>query len=327
MKNIKYSVKAYSSVYFNEWNKFIVSSKNGTFLFHRNFMEYHNDRFKDFSLMVFDRNKLVAVLPANILGNEMYSHQGLTYGGLVYSEKIKLSTVLEIIKTILLFLKDIGIVKIHYKQLPYIYHKIPSQETEYILFLLNSTLVRRDSLSVIENASKIKIGANRMEGVKKGIANNFIVKKSDNFKGFWSELLIPTLKVRHNTRPVHNVEEMIKLESFFPNSIKLYIIEHNGRILAGTVLFETDTVVHVQYIASGEDKNELGSLDYLFYYLITVEFAHKKYFDFGISNEQGGRKINNGLSFWKESYGARTVIQDFYEIDTANHYLLDNVII
>ncbi|ALM48280.1 hypothetical protein AMR72_04820 [Flavobacterium psychrophilum] len=322
-----YSIIKYSPDYKKEWSNFILKSKNGTFLFQRDFMEYHSDRFNDYSLMVFEGKKLVALLPANISGNEVYSHQGLTYGGLVYTEKLKQAAVLEIFNALLLFLNNNGITKFHYKQLPYIYNRIPSQETEYALFLVHGKTVRRDALSVIENASKIKIASNRMEGVKKGIANTFSVQQSEDFDRFWNELLIPNLKERHNANPVHSAEEIVRLKTLFPDNIKLYVIEHEGRIAAGTVLFETDTVVHAQYIASGADKNELGSLDYLFYHLITTEFSHKKYFDFGISNEESGRKLNNGLSFWKESYGARTVLQDFYEVETANHYLLDNVII
>lgn len=323
----KYAVLKYSSDYHNQWNRFVTTSKNGTFLFHRDFMEYHSDRFNDFSLMVFEGSKLTAVLPANISGHEVFSHQGLTYGGLLYSDKLKQAAVLEIVKVVLMFLSVNDITKLHYKQIPFIYHKTPAQEVEYALFLVHAKTVRRDALSVIENASRIKVAANRMEGVKKGIANAFTVKQSDDFGRFWNELLIPNLKARHNAKPVHTEEEILRLKSLFPDTIKLFTLEQNGRIAAGAVLFETDTVVHAQYISSGDDKNETGSLDYLFYHLITAEFNNKKYFDFGISNEQGGRKLNNGLSFWKESYGARTVVQDFYEVKTANHYLLDNVIV
>ena len=37
----------------NEWNKFIAKSKNGTFLFDRNYMDYHSDRFHDYSLLFY----------------------------------------------------------------------------------------------------------------------------------------------------------------------------------------------------------------------------------------------------------------------------------
>ena len=85
-----YTVKRYQESDYPNWNAFISEAKNATFLFHRDFIEYHKDRFEDFSLMVFDNEKLVAVLPANKVGNEIFSHQGLTYGGLVINEKSKL---------------------------------------------------------------------------------------------------------------------------------------------------------------------------------------------------------------------------------------------
>jgi hypothetical protein len=61
--------------------------------------------------------------------------------------------------------------------------------------------------------------------------------------------------------------------------------------------------------------------------LISETFKNKRFFDFGISNENQGRKLNNGLSYWKESFGASTIIQDFYEVKTSNYCLLDTVLI
>ena len=84
----QYTVKKYTENDYAIWNDFIEHAKNATFLFHRDFMEYHKDRFEDYSLLVFDGEKLVAVLPANKNGETLYSHQGLTYGGLVYSDKM-----------------------------------------------------------------------------------------------------------------------------------------------------------------------------------------------------------------------------------------------
>jgi len=92
----KYSVKLYQHNDFENWNSFIGKAKNATFLFHRDFMDYHSDRFQDYSLIVLDKEKWVAVLPANVVGNEVFSHQGLTYGGLVYNESLKLASVIEV---------------------------------------------------------------------------------------------------------------------------------------------------------------------------------------------------------------------------------------
>ena len=79
------------------WNDFVANAKNATFLFHRDFMEYHSDRFQDFSLLVLDeKENIKAILPANISANKVYSHQGLTYGGIVIDSKIKLEKFLSI---------------------------------------------------------------------------------------------------------------------------------------------------------------------------------------------------------------------------------------
>ena len=78
-----YKVELYTPERKKEWNIFIENAKNSTFLFDRNYMDYHADRFQDFSLMIYRKNKLYALLPANKKNDVLYSHQGLTYGGLI----------------------------------------------------------------------------------------------------------------------------------------------------------------------------------------------------------------------------------------------------
>ena len=79
-------------------------------------------------------------------------------------------------------------------------------------------------------------------------------------------------------------------------------------------MFETETTAHVQYIASTEKGRNLGALDGLFDYLIGTQYAHKRYFDFGISVEQGGWVLNEGLIHQKEGFGARGAVYETYEI-------------
>ena len=76
-------IHRYTAAYHRDWNDFVSESSNGTFLFLREYMEYHADRFTDYSLLVYEGNKLLALLPANRSGDVLYSHAGLTYGGLI----------------------------------------------------------------------------------------------------------------------------------------------------------------------------------------------------------------------------------------------------
>ena len=322
----KYTVRRYTGNDYENWNAFIGQAKNATFLFHRDFMEYHSDRFQDYSLIVLDGQKWVAVLPANIVGNQVFSHQGLTYGGLVYNEKLKLASIIEVFKSILSFLDDTKIEKLQVKLLPSIYHQKPAEELNYALFLAESQLIRRDSMAVLDLSQQNNLSKLRKRSIQKGVSNDFVIKEVDDFEEFWNEILIPNLAQKHQAKPVHSLEEIIKLKVLFPENIRQFNIYENGVIVAGTTIFETPTVAHCQYISGKEDKNKLGGLDLLFQQLISETFKNKRFFDFGISNENQGRKLNEGLSYWKESFGASTIVQDFYELETSNYTKLENVL-
>lgn len=323
----KYSVVKYSSLYFDVWNGFLSNSKNATFLFHRDFMEYHADRFEDFSLMVFKNKKLVALLPANKTDNVVYSHQGLTYGGLVLKKETKFKEVLNSFYALLKFLEAQGVERLELKLLPSFYSAWPSQELNYMLFVLNAKLSKSETLSVINQKHPLPISKNRLEGCKRGKKNKLTVVETNGFEAFWNEILIPNLRQKHQVSPVHSLAEITALKQKFPEHIKQYNVYHNQKIVAGTTMFVTQNVAHCQYISGNSDKNQLGSLDFLFEHLIKEEFAEKAYFDFGSSNESDGKHINTGLQFWKEGFGARTVVQEFYSVNPSNYNKLKSVML
>nr|WP_199002911.1 GNAT family N-acetyltransferase [Flavobacterium sp. ASV13] len=323
----QYTVKRYYTKDRQIWNDFIKQAKNATFLFHRDFMEYHADRFTDFSLLVFENEKLVSVLPANKVEGIIYSHQGLTYGGLAYKEQTKQAAIIEIFQSILFFLKQNDIQKLHLKTLPSIYPLKPAEEILYVLFLADAKLVRRDSLSVIDLSQENVMSKIRKRGFQKGASNQLIIKEESHFESFWNEVLIPNLNKKHQANPVHTVEEIRYLKTHFPQNIHQFNVYSEDKIVAGTTIFETDTTAHCQYISKNENQENLGSLDYLYHYLIQERFAQKRFFDFGISNENQGRNLNEGLSYWKESFGASTIIHDFYELETANYTKLNDIFV
>ncbi len=323
-----FTIRKYQSSDYSLWNEFVANAKNATFLFHRDFMEYHQDRFEDFSLLIFDeKNLLKAIFPANREGENLHSHQGLTYGGLVLQQKSKFQEVIGMMKTILQFLQNQHIISLQLKQLPTIYCDFPSDEMEYLSFILNAKLVRRDSLSVLDLKTDYNFSKDRKQAINRGVKSELIVKEENIFAAFWNEILIPNLVQKHNTHPVHNLNEITYLKSKFPSNIRQFNVYLGDELVAGTTIFESEFVAHSQYISGNSNKNELGSLDFLHNTLISYTFKDKKYFDFGISNENQGKNINEGLLYWKESFGASTIVQNFYEIETKNYKLLENVLI
>jgi len=288
-------------------------------------MDYHSDRFEDYSLMIYKGNKLVALLPANIKDNSVYSHQGLSYGGVVLISDIKMKDSLEIFKVLLLYLHEQNFKQFYLKPIPSFYTTQLSEETKYFMFLLNAKLIRRDTLSVIDYKNGFTISKNRKEGVRRSNRHNLKIKEVIDFKDFWNLILIPNLNSKHRINPVHSLKEITQLKAFFPNNIRQFNVYKNKEIVAGATIFETKKVAHTQYISGNSERNLLGSLDFLHSHLIENVFSKKAYFDFGNSNLNSGLKINEGLLYWKEGFGARTITQDFYVIDTKMFTELNNV--
>ena len=318
-----YRVEKYTKENRLAWDTFISGAKNATFLFARDFMEYHSDRFTDYSLLVYKDDLLYAVMPANIVGDKLYSHKGLTYGSLVLSKSAKLLYTFEAFKALLAFLNAKAISTLELRNIPTFYNTMPSDELSYFLFKANATLIKRDALMVIDTSTKIKFQKNRREGINKAKRNGLTIAVDDNFEGFWNEILIPNLQKKHGVAPVHSLEEIQLLAAKFPDHIKQVNVYKDNVIVAGTTLFLTKTTIHPQYVSGNSDKNAFGSLDLAYDYIINHFDSSKRYFDFNISSEENGTALNSGLIFWKESCGARTYVADNYLIDTACYKTLD----
>lgn len=83
-----------------EWDQAVGTSRNGTFLLRRSFMDYHANRFTDHSLLFKNQTgHILGLLPAHIRPEQhlAISHGGLTYGGLVLSPKATLTDVREML--------------------------------------------------------------------------------------------------------------------------------------------------------------------------------------------------------------------------------------
>ena len=128
------------------------------------------------------------------------------------------------------------------------------------------------------------------------------------------QLLRETLNDRHSVKPVHTTQEMKLLKSRFPENIKLFASYSGERMLAGLLIYESVNVAHVQYAANCKQGMNLGAQDLIEDYLINTYYKDKPYYDFGISTENFGQVLNEGLIARKESFGANSVMYDQYEL-------------
>jgi Acetyltransferase (GNAT) domain len=300
-----------------QWNGFVAASRNGTFLFDRRFMDYHSDRFYDHSLMFYAGGDLLAILPANLVRDQarLESHGGLTYGGLVYGDSMTQMLCIEALAGLRAWCRSAGIATIRYKCIPHIYAKQPSEEDRYALFAAGARRYRCDVLTTVRLDRPITMQSRRKRAIRKALATPGLhVGYADRWDEFWV-ILAAQLERRFGVRPVHTVEEIRLLAGRFPKNIALTCALVEERMHAGVVTFACGPVLHAQYIASDDFAREHGLLDAVFDHLLQFAIGTATYFDFGISTEKDGTYLNEGLVQYKEGFGGRSVVQDFYEVD------------
>lgn len=292
-------------------------SKNGTFLLKRVYMDYHKDRFRDHSLIFLnDKGRIVALLPANESGDTLYSHQGLTYGGLITDSHTTVEQVIEAFQLINSHACECGFRRIVYKPIPRVFHTLPADEDVYALFkVCDARLIARNLSSSILFSSPVDWSHGRSYGAKAALRDGVTIRKTNDFAAFW-KLLDDNLMDRYGAHPVHSLKEIERLHSALPDNILLYMAySAEGIPLAGTVLYITKQVVHTQYISSTHEGKRLHALDLLFRHLLKDEGFDGRftYFDFGTSNSDNGHSLHESLIFQKQGFGGRGICYDTYE--------------
>lgn len=298
------------------WNQFNKQSKNYLFMFDRNYMDYHKDRFKDYSLLFYDDDKLIALLPMSEHGDMLISHGGLTYGGFITDAKMKQHTMMDCFEELIKYAKDNGFKNIKYKCIPYIYHSQPAEEDRFALFANKAKLETVDVSTYINLADPLKMPKGRKAQVSRARREGVIIEELTELEDFkkFIELENEVLADRHGVHAVHTGEELKLLHDRMPKNIHLFAALKDGNMIAGTVVYEYDSVVHTQYMAANDESRVIGALDLAVATVIEKYKDRKKWLDFGISTEHGKIYLNEGLCSQKEGFGGRTGVYEIWEL-------------
>lgn len=298
------------------WDEFARMSRNGTMLHQRGYMDYHSDRFKDCSLVALHEGKLCALLPACIEGDTLWSHRGLTYGGwLVPLKHFDATVMVEVMDAACQWMTDNSIKRLVYKPVPHIYHRYPCEEDLYALFRHQAKLIETNISTTIDLTCPLPLDRGNKSGANAARKAGIQVGPSEDWEGYW-RLLSSLLDERYGTRPVHTLDEMRLLHGRFPDGIRLYAATLDGEMLAGVVMYLSQPVAHCQYIGASPQGKDSKALTLLFDYLIgEAKASGYRYFDFGISNEDHGRYLNEGLVRQKSRLGGRGIVYNTFEIN------------
>ena len=236
MKEEVIRIERYNPCHQREWDEFVETAKNSSFLHRRAYMDYHSHRFADYSLMAYQGERLVALLPANREGNVLYSHRGLTYGGWIMPLlHFNVVVMLQVMDAAVSYLKADGISEMEYRAMPHIYHSYPAEEDLYALFRHGAELTVSNVSTTIDLRCPLHFNTGAKSSVACARKNGVVVAESERWADYW-QILSQLLKERYDATPVHSLEEMQLLKSRFPEQIRLYAAEKDGELLGGIVI-------------------------------------------------------------------------------------------
>ena len=290
----------------------VENSINGTFLHHREFIEYHEDKFEDVSLVFFEGGHPIAVFPAEVNNGQVSSHRGLTYEGWIVIGGLSQETLRKMVLGTIRWYQSRGFQTMAIKSVPEFLCRGSQKD---LIEAIQSTDPEISEKAVFHTtALPYQItDRGRKWGQKKAIAFGLELKVSDDFEGFWEKVLEPLLEDKFQNTPVHSLKEILLLKSRFPENIMIYTAYKDGEILAGTVLFIDRGFLHAQYIASTKNGRKYRALDLLFAGIIEEFKSNKKHLSLGSSCDSRTGIPIPGLVRWKESLGAIPVeVPRFY---------------
>lgn len=306
------------------WDNFVEASVNGTIFHTRKFLSYHpDDRFFDFSIEFYKKNKLFSLFPAvdfDYNGKRtLLSHRGASYGGFVYNEGLSIREAHDLVENLVKMAKDEGFDQIMMTLPPIIYERRLSNYIDFALIKNGFTYVKRDVSSIVrlestidENVAKFK-QANRT-AFRKAQKLGVDVRQSEDYEEFY-DILKHNLKIRHDVQPTHTLAELIKLKNMYPEKIRLFGAYVKEEMVAGVVMFDCNAEVTLAfYISHKESMQEFRGVNLLFYHIIkdSIEKGFQ-YLDFGIFTVN--MEPNFGLGRFKEGFGSSGVLRDTFILE------------
>lgn len=305
------------------WDKFVEKdSVNGTFLHSRRFLNYHGEKYKDYSIIIGNNlTDIWAIVPACLKkedGKKVFvSHAGSTYGGLVVSKiRYNLMDMLSIIELLDGYLKE-NFDKVIFKLTPDIFCCESTELHQYLLSYFGfsnytefSTFIDYktygdDALLHMNNARRRKI--------KKCFASDLKFRRinANEEIALFYDLLIKNLE-KHGVKPVHSLAELLDFKNKrLKDEVSFYGVYLQETMIAGAMSFYFDKTktFHIQYSAADQKLEKLTPMSFLFYSLIMhgIEQKYNK-LSWGISTEKQGSVLNLQLAQTKESYGSKFIL-------------------
>ncbi len=301
-----------------QWEEFVSTANNGTIFHHLKFLSYHpQGRFKNYHLIIREKENIISLFPAVEEGDTIISHKGASYGGFILKDGIGIHKIYLIVEHLLIYLKNHGYKKIILTQPPLIYYKNPNQYIDFALLKNGFHYRKREITAVIPLNSAdpiLTFHADARRSTKKARREGVRIAISDDFNTFY-EILKHNLSMRHNVSPTHTLDELLKLKSLFPDDIILFAVYLKERMIGGIVIFITNPKVILAFYISHDDTYQSYRPVNLLFYEVIKWGRNKGFHYLDLGTFTLNMEPNWGLGRFKEKHNARGFLRDSYEIE------------
>lgn len=319
------SIKKYTEKLNNIWDDFIFKSNNGTIFHTQQFLNYHQSKkFINHSLLFFDNDTLLAVLPAVMRGNNMkvlHSHPGASFGGVVYIKNLNFVTYNNIISCLEQYCLDNRFDRIKLINTPNIYHQIKDDSFNYLLqwrgFVQTETYISHYLRNNFQNETLSLLNRRKQRYIKSIVQKKtFSYAVNQNFDLFYPVLLAS--KKLFKTTPTHSLEELLILKEKFPQKIHLILFYQNKAVVGGSIIFFTtqNTALIFYNAINPKYKQQHLATFQLYQCMMFAKDNNKKILDFGVSHTPETKNPFDpkfSLIQFKEHFSAKGVLRIVYE--------------
>ncbi|MBI1937243.1 MAG: GNAT family N-acetyltransferase [Ignavibacteriales bacterium] len=308
----------YTPEWKEKWDRFVLESNNGTMFHLQKFFDYHTPgKFKFDHLIFVHKGEIQALLPGSIINGMFESPIGASYGSIV-TKDIKFAGTMEIVSTLLDYCRKNSINEIMLTAAPMVYEKYQNQNLDfamlwqgfnYKLHYISSAIKLDKERDIIERFSPTI-----RRNVKKTIKEfELRVEINERYDEFYPILL--ENKARHNVKPTHTYDDLLKLKELLPDYLKLFIVYYQDKPIGGSLMFfPNKTVALCFYNMLLYDYEKYKPIQRVMYEVVKYCTENNySYVDIGVS--QDTKAVNPmtpsmSLIEFKEKFDAKAIMRN-----------------
>lgn len=308
----------YTEEWKERWDKFVLESNNGTMFHLQKFLDYHTPgKFKFDHLIFLEKGSIVAVLPGSIINGMFESPIGASYGSIV-TKDITFAKAMEIVSTLLEYGRKNGIKEFMLTAAPMIYEQYPNQSLDFAMLWQGFQY----KLHYISSAIKLDKERDILERFSPTIRRNvrktmrdfkLRVEVNERYDEFYPILL--KNKARHNVKPTHSYEDLLRLKELLPDRLKLFMVYYNDIPIGGSLMFYPNKYVALCfYNMLLYEYAEYKPIQRVMYEVVkdSTEKGYR-YVDIGVSQDtkaENPMTPSMSLIEFKEKFDAKTIMRN-----------------